>query len=220
VGTYPYYFGPDIVFMAAVTPLLIAGDGGFMSLGHRILLSVHKDFGVVPKQAISNKPLQEQIARRTLVKTGALASGVGVAGLAVGLVGKGRGSQTIAGGSNNSGNIPSAQPTSPGVQPTSAGSGTKIASVTDVPVGSAYQFTDPNGNPGYLMQPKTGTFLAYSAICTHQGCVVSFDSGAGGFQCPCHGAQFDATGAATRGPARDPLQAYSVTVTGSDIFIA
>ncbi len=213
-GTSPYYFGPDIVFMAAATPFLIAGDGGFMSLGYRIRESVRREFGVAPNQAVSNNPLEEQIERRTLVKTGALAGGVGVAGLAVGLVGKSRAKSSVVATPSTS---PSATPTS---SATSPASGTKVATVADVPVGSAFQFTDPTGNPGYLMQPKAGTYLAYSAICTHQGCVVSFDSAGGSFQCPCHGAQFDATGTATRGPARDPLQAFSVTVSGSDIFIA
>jgi len=55
---------------------------------------------------------------------------------------------------------------------------------------------------------------AMSAVCTHAGCLL--DDGArtiaGGLDCPCHGSTFDGNGAVTKGPARDPLQHYLVTV--------
>jgi thiosulfate dehydrogenase [quinone] large subunit len=124
-----------------------------------------------------------------------------------------------------------AQPTvSPTAMPTNSatstgiptGTGTKIATVSDVPVGSAFKFSDPvSGAPAFMVQPAKGTFLAYSAICTHEGCPVGFDSGQHLFACPCHGAQFDGTtGAVLRGPAQSPLQKFNVTVSGTDLYIA
>ena len=61
-----------------------------------------------------------------------------------------------------------------------------------------------------------GEFCATQAMCTHkQGplCEGSLDSGT--VTCPLHGACFDVwTGAVLRGPARDSLKTYRVTVDG------
>ena len=85
-------------------------------------------------------------------------------------------------------------------------------------MGSAFKFTNPaDGLPGYLMQPAGGTYVAYSAICTHEGCIVDFTQGVG-FSCPCHGARFDAnSGQPTAGPARRQLEKINVAVNGNDI---
>ena len=213
-GTYPYFFGPDIVFMAAFTPLMIAGDGGLYSIEAMIRNRVRVASGVAANQQLSNAPLEQQIARRTLIQSGAVAGGLGVVGLATGVVGRkmNKAAPTV---------LPTASPTHSATGHPSA-QGTKVATIADVPVGTAFQFADPtSGSPAYLLQPKAGTFLAYSAICTHEGCVVGFDHAANGFACPCHGAQFDATtGAATRGPAQAPLQKFTVVASGNDLYIA
>ena len=55
--------------------------------------------------------------------------------------------------------------------------------------------------------------VAYSAVCTHDGCTVGYDKGAGQIVCPCHGSTFDpADGSVVNGPARDPLGEVPVTV--------
>lgn len=36
-----------------------------------------------------------------------------------------------------------------------------------------------------------GDIVAYSAICTHQGCLVAYDTQATTFKCPCHFSIFD-----------------------------
>lgn len=215
-GTYPYFFGPDIVFMAAFTPLMIAGDGGLYSVEALIRNRVRTAAGVSPSQILNNAPVEKQIARRTLIQSGAVAGGLGVIGLATGVVGRkmNKAQPTV---------IPTAAPTNSATSTSSPSvKGTKVATISDVPIGTAFQFSDPvQGAPAYLLQPSKGTFLAYSAICTHEGCPVNYDHGLNGFACPCHGAQFDATtGAATRGPAQAPLQKFTVTVSGTDLYIA
>ena len=40
-----------------------------------------------------------------------------------------------------------------------------------------------------MTQPTAGTFKAFSAICTHQGCMVG-EVADGTIICPCHGSQF------------------------------
>jgi thiosulfate dehydrogenase [quinone] large subunit len=174
--------------------------------------------GVSTEQVLSNAPLEQQIARRTLIQSGAVAGGLGIVGLVTGVVGRkmNKAEPTV---------IPTAAPTHSAAPTSSAKptvNGTKVATVADVPVGTAFQFSDPiAGSPAYLLQPKKGTFLAYSAVCTHEGCPVNYDAAHNGFACPCHGAQFDATtGAATRGPAQAPLQKFNVVVSGNDLYIA
>jgi thiosulfate dehydrogenase [quinone] large subunit len=87
-----------------------------------------------------------------------------------------------------------------------------------VPVGGAAAFTDPStGDPGFVVQPAAGQFVAFDASCTHQGCPVKYAGAA--FTCPCHGARFDsATGRVLQGPANAPLRRITVRVIGSTLY--
>jgi Rieske Fe-S protein len=63
-----------------------------------------------------------------------------------------------------------------------------------------------------------GDVHAFSAVCTHQGCLVDAVS-RGSISCPCHGSRFDAaTGAVTSGPATRPLPAVGITVRGGNVY--
>jgi cytochrome b6-f complex iron-sulfur subunit len=53
------------------------------------------------------------------------------------------------------------------------------------------------------------TFAACSAICTHRGGQLFYDHGSKQFVCPSHGARFDLSGKVAKGPAKNPLQAYT-----------
>ena len=63
------------------------------------------------------------------------------------------------------------------------------------------------------------TFVALSAICTHQGCTVGYSSSAGNVQCGCHNSVFSTAGAVLNGPATTPLAKYSVTKAGNILTI-
>jgi Rieske Fe-S protein len=91
-----------------------------------------------------------------------------------------------------------------------------IAAESDVAPGSAVTFKDA-GSPAVLVHLDSGDFVAYSAICTHQGCTVAYKNGQ--LACPCHGSVFDpADGAAViAGPAPKPLAEIPVKVQGGDI---
>ena len=63
-----------------------------------------------------------------------------------------------------------------------------------------------------VCQPTPGTYKAFSALCTHQGCMVR-EAVDGIIKCPCHGSRFNATdGTVLRGPAQDALPERAVTV--------
>ncbi|KAF1704056.1 FAD-dependent oxidoreductase [Pseudoxanthomonas suwonensis] len=54
-----------------------------------------------------------------------------------------------------------------------------------------------------------GAVHAYSARCTHMGCVVRWSSEEKSWDCPCHGSRFDArSGVVLNGPANAPLEPY------------
>jgi len=97
--------------------------------------------------------------------------------------------------------------------------GAAIASESEVAPGSALTFKD-SGNPAVLVHLKSGNFVAYSAVCTHQGCTVAYKGGK--LACPCHGSVFDpAKGAeVVAGPAPSPLPEIPVKVEGGEVVKA
>jgi thiosulfate dehydrogenase [quinone] large subunit len=109
---------------------------------------------------------------------------------------------------------PAAAPAQPSPTTASAVSGlTKVAGPSDVPVNQSLDFTLPTGDPAVLVHNDSG-YSAYVAICTHEGCQVSYYPQYKIIGCPCHGAEFDAAnnGQVLRGPARRPLSAVALTV--------
>jgi len=52
-------------------------------------------------------------------------------------------------------------------------------------------------------------FRAFSAVCTHEGCLTNVTNNR--FECPCHGSMFAIDGSVTRGPAASPLPTRDVT---------
>jgi Rieske Fe-S protein len=143
------------------------------------------------------------------------------------IAGAGIAAVTLAACGDNSGSVaasasaPAPEGSAPAASAGSASSGAKIAMVSDVPVGSIFAFEDPQGGPAFLLQPAAGTFLAYSGICTHNGCTVGYDEAAAEFACPCHGARFEvATGEPVQGPAQQPLAKIAVVESGGTISYA
>ncbi|WP_395242953.1 ubiquinol-cytochrome c reductase iron-sulfur subunit [Agromyces sp. MMS24-K17] len=110
---------------------------------------------------------------------------------------------------------PSPDTSAPSGDASSPATGIEIAALADVPVGGSISVTI-DGQDALLAQPTAGQVVAFSAICTHQGCVVA-PKGAE-FDCPCHGSKFDAaTGEVLNGPALKPLPSIAVKVDGDRI---
>jgi Rieske Fe-S protein len=99
--------------------------------------------------------------------------------------------------------------------PTGPGSKAVVAKLSDIPVGEAISATGPDGGKIILVRPTATTVAAYSAICTHQGCIV--EPAGKELDCPCHGSVFDLKGAVLNGPAQRPLRQISVSVSGQDV---
>ena len=82
--------------------------------------------------------------------------------------------------------------------------------MTDLPPGSLLLVGDA------VVFNVSGQFFATQSRCTHrQGPLNKGRLEGSTLTCPVHGAQFNVcTGAVVRGPARDPLTTYRVTVDG------
>jgi thiosulfate dehydrogenase [quinone] large subunit len=101
---------------------------------------------------------------------------------------------------------------------TTAGGTSEIAQVSAVPSNSASTFTIPsNGDPGVLIHLSNGKFVAFDATCTHAGCPVQYDPSSQHLLCPCHGAEFDPSNAATvvQGPTNTPLTSVPIRVNNA-----
>ena len=92
-----------------------------------------------------------------------------------------------------------------------------LTSAADVPVGGGLIFPDKQV---VVTQPVEGEFKCFTAVCTHQGCIVSSVQ-AGGIRCECHGSAFSIEdGSNTGGPAINPLPAVAIVVKGDQINLA
>ncbi|MFD9702478.1 Rieske 2Fe-2S domain-containing protein [Lentzea sp. NPDC059081] len=198
--TRPYYVGADVVFAFAWTPLLIAGDAGVWSLSARLRAKVRHGLGLPPRPTPEEDgAVQDDVERRTLLRSGLIAGVVTAAGVTAGSV------LALA-------RRPAGPPAAP------VGHGPVIAAVDDVAVGSSKSFTMPDGTPAHLLRPAPDAFLAFNATCSHQGCPVSYVGP--GFRCPCHGATYDETGQVTGGPAPAPLVRIPVKVVEGRVVLA
>ncbi|WP_461085625.1 Rieske (2Fe-2S) protein [Streptomyces deserti] len=98
-----------------------------------------------------------------------------------------------------------------------ATAGQELASTGDIPVGGGTVFQDEKI---VVTQPEQGEFKAFSAICTHQNCLVA-DVTDGTINCTCHGSRFRvADGSVAEGPATRPLPEERITVDGNSIRLA
>jgi glycine/D-amino acid oxidase-like deaminating enzyme/nitrite reductase/ring-hydroxylating ferredoxin subunit len=57
-----------------------------------------------------------------------------------------------------------------------------------------------------VFRDEAGGVHRRSAVCTHLGCVVSWNKAASTWDCPCHGSRFDAYGRVLNGPASRDLE--------------
>lgn len=103
-------------------------------------------------------------------------------------------------------------PNTPTVPPREA-----LAARSDIPVGAGRTFPAANV---VVTQPRSGTFNAFSATCTHQGCTVD-SVNERTINCPCHGSGYSIVdGSVLTGPAPRPLTRRDITIEDGSIYLA
>jgi Rieske Fe-S protein len=114
-----------------------------------------------------------------------------------------------------SGSAPSAM--TGATSPISPGStGIVLGIARDIPVGGGRIFTTERV---VVTQPSRDQFRAFSAVCTHVGCVLNEVAG-GTIDCPCHGSRFRITnGSVVTGPASRPLPKKQIAITDGRIIL-
>ena len=101
-----------------------------------------------------------------------------------------------------------------------SGNGGKVlvGTIADIPAGAG-KVVAMGSKPAIVINTEQGV-KAYSAICTHLGCVVAWNDMIGVTQCPCHDGRFSpTTGAVVSGPPPAPLPPITVSVEGDQIFL-
>ncbi|WP_329215022.1 Rieske (2Fe-2S) protein [Streptomyces sp. NBC_01485] len=157
-------------------------------------------------------------ARRTVV------AAAGAAGLSVALTACGgsdddaSSSSSSAGTSGSTGSTGSTEAASTGgTGGGDAAAGAALAKTADIPEGGGKVF---DSEKVVVTQPTAGTYKAFSAVCTHQGCAVKSIAD-GVINCPCHNSNFSITdGSVKSGPAQKPLPEVKIAVSGDSITLA
>jgi cytochrome b6-f complex iron-sulfur subunit len=72
--------------------------------------------------------------------------------------------------------------------------------------------------PALIIHTADG-LRAYSAVCTHFACIVSWNADDGKIECPCHDGIFDPeNGAVLAGPPPEPLMALPVAIADDGLI--
>lgn len=109
----------------------------------------------------------------------------------------------------------SSSPTADGSPTTadSSGPAAGLVAASDVPVGGGVILSEERV---VVTQPAEGEFKGFTAVCTHQGCVVA--RVASEIECDCHGSRFAvADGSVVGGPAPSPLAEVGVEVVDGQV---
>jgi Rieske Fe-S protein len=94
--------------------------------------------------------------------------------------------------------------------------GTVLGAASEIPLGGGKIYSAAKV---VVTQPARGQYKAFSAVCTHVGCIMSAVTNRT-IDCPCHGSQFKITnGAVITGPAPSPLSAKQIKIVGGNVVL-
>ena len=94
--------------------------------------------------------------------------------------------------------------------------GIVLGAASEIPVGGGKIYTAAKV---VVTQPTRGQYKAFSAVCTHVGCIMSKVAN-GTIDCPCHGSEFKiTTGAVVTGPAPAPLPKKRIEIVDGQVVL-
>lgn len=157
--------------------------------------------------AEGHDPTPDGLSRRHAL-AGAASLGVGACLLSA--CGGDASSSSDAGSSDGTGN-------GGGGDGSASSGGGPLTTTEDIEVGGGTVFGEQRV---VVTQPTKGDFKGFSAVCTHQGCLVSTVSD-GTINCACHGSSFSIDdGSVESGPATSPLAEVDLDIKGDKINLA
>jgi cytochrome b6-f complex iron-sulfur subunit len=102
---------------------------------------------------------------------------------------------------------------------TAEGGQVDVGKATDFPVGTG-EVVPVDDKPVIVVNTTQGGLKAFSAVCTHLGCIVGWDQSRQIILCPCHDGRFNpVNGAVISGPPPAPLPAVPVAVEGDTVYV-
>ncbi len=81
------------------------------------------------------------------------------------------------------------------------------------------KFFEFAGSSAVLVRKRGGDLVAFSAVCTHLGCIVQWEKDKQDFLCPCHAGHYSTDGVVTAGPPPKPLKKIPFVVVGGNITV-
>jgi cytochrome b6-f complex iron-sulfur subunit len=101
------------------------------------------------------------------------------------------------------------------------------ASVNEVVAGRVQDLAPNSGkivkfgdNPVLLIRLNQTDWRAFSAVCTHLGCIVQYEPDRTRIWCACHNGTYNLHGQVVSGPPPRPLQEYPVHITGDQVVVS
>ena len=122
------------------------------------------------------------------------------------------------GGSSTS---PSSAPALPSVSGTLVNRDLSIPIDASSPLAAVGGAATVSASTGIYLVARTApsSFTALTAVCTHEGCMVSGFANAT-YVCPCHGSEFNTSGGVVQGPASSPLRQFPTTFANNVVTIS
>jgi cytochrome b6-f complex iron-sulfur subunit len=93
----------------------------------------------------------------------------------------------------------------------------EVARLEDIPVWGAKKIV--LGGSAIMLVRTATDVKAFSAVCTHLGCLVDWVEQKREILCPCHAGRFALDGRVTGGPPPRPLPSYQAHVADGKIFV-
>lgn len=229
--TTPYFLGPDLVFTFAWVPFVLTGATGQPALDNvswkPSAATVRRTSLRPPGEGLEGEAAAVSTRRALLAEFAGAA--LAIAGISALVKGSYSAPRTLAAGSKGSGSAASGgSGPSQGASATGNGAASgapslpsgavKLGPANRLPSGQAATYSDPaDGSPDILIRESDGSLKAFSAVCTHAGCTVGYESGV--IVCPCHGGEYSAeTGEVIAGPPPSGLAQKKVLEAGGQIY--